>query len=286
MTDLSSVFKELLPGGFLFWPFLAGLIGSLSFGVAGTYVYSRKLSYIATAIGHSSIAGIGLTYFIQDKTGLAMHPLIGGALFTCLMACFIGFCTLRNPDKSDSVISSTMVVSMSIGLILMHLAKDVQSMSTTAIFFGDIMFVTREDALVVLGVNVLVLFIGLVFYSKLKMICFDEEYARLRGINASAYYYLLLLMISLAIIAMTTIVGIVLVIALLTLPIVSAAMFSRKLWHCMLGGALFCLAAVTLGFATSIAWDLPTGPVIVLISSLLYLGSYLISVLLNSRKPH
>jgi zinc transport system permease protein len=284
MSDLIEVMKELLPGGFLFWPFLAGLIGSFSFGVAGTYVYSRKLSYIATAIGHSSIAGIGLTYFIQDRTGFAMHPLVGGAFFTILMAVFIGFCTLKNPEKGDSIISSTMVVSMSIGLILMHVSQGVNGMSTTAIFFGDIMFVTREDVLIVLGVNALVLFIGLVFYGKLKMICFDEEYARLRGVNASTYYYLMLIMISLAIIAMTTIVGIVLVIALLTLPVVSAALFSRKLWHCMLGGSLFCMLAVILGFITSIVAEWPTGPVIVLISSLLYFVAYLISLLLKSRK--
>ena len=185
---MTELFKELLPGGFLFWPFLAGVAGSFSFGVVGSYVYVRKLSYVATAIGHSSIAGIGLTYFIQEKTGLIMHPFIGGAFFTVLMGVFIGFCTLRNEEKGDAVISSTMVVSMALGLILLHMAKNVKTISTTAIFFGDIMFVNKDDVTVILWVNVLVLLAGVIFYNKLKMVCFDEEYARLRGIKSYFYY--------------------------------------------------------------------------------------------------
>ncbi len=234
-----ELFKELLPGGFLFWPFLAGVVGSFSFGVVGSYVYVRKLSYVATAIGHSSIAGIGFTYFIQQKTGFVMHPFIGGAIFTVLMALVIGYCTMKNAEKGDAVISSTMVVSMAMGLILLHMASDVETFSTSAIFFGDIMFVAKEDVLVILWVNALVLSVGVFFYNKMKMVCFDEEYARLRGINSSFYYYLLLVIISLSVVAMTVIVGIVLVIALMTLPAVTAALISKRLWHCMFFAAFF-----------------------------------------------
>lgn len=279
-----ELFKELLPGGFLFWPFLAGLVGSLSFGVVGSYVYVRKLSYVATAIGHSSIAGIGLTYFIQEKTGLLMHPFVGGAFFTVLMALFIGFCTLRNEEKGDSVISSTMVVSMALGLILIHMAENVKTLSTTAIFFGDIMFVSKEDVTVILWVNAVVLFCGVLFYNKLKMVCFDEEYARLRGVNSAFYYYLLLTIISLSVIAMTIIVGIVLVIALMTLPAVTAALLSKRLWHCMVWASLICLLSVTLGFVISISWDIPTGPCIVLISSALYIFVHLLTSLLRKKE--
>ncbi|WDE97831.1 metal ABC transporter permease [Lentisphaera profundi] len=282
---MMELFKELLPGGFLFWPFLAGLVGSFSFGVVGSYVYVRKLSYVATAIGHSSIAGIGITYFIQDKTGWLMHPFIGGAFFTILMALFIGFCTLRNEEKGDSVISSTMVVSMALGLILLHMVENVQTLSTTAIFFGDIMFVTKQDVIVILWVNAVVIFCGVVFYNKLKMVCFDEEYARLRGVNSAFYYYLLLSIISLSVIAMTVIVGIVLVIALMTLPAVTAALLSKRLWQCMVWASILCLVSVTLGFICSISWDIPTGPCIVLISSALYVFVYVItSVFLKTAK--
>ena len=141
---------------------------------------------------------------------------------------------------------------------------------------GFILCIRKKIIELNIGIFIGQLFSQKVADNKLKMVCFDDEYARLRGINSSIYYYMLLTIISLSVIAMTIIVGIVLVIALMTLPAVTAALVSAKLWHCMLWASIICLFSVTLGFISSISWDLPTGPCIVMISSGLYLLTHII----------
>ncbi|MCB1123652.1 MAG: metal ABC transporter permease, partial [Verrucomicrobiae bacterium] len=121
--------------------------------------------------------------------------------------------------------------------------------------------------------------IGIVSYSyrSLVALSFDEEFAALRGVNTTRLYLLILCMAAITIVLLVSMVGIVLVIALLTLPAAIASLFSRKLWHMMVGGTLLCMLFTCLGTWASYALDLPTGPLIIVICGLVYLPSLIIN---------
>ncbi len=113
--------------------------------------------------------------------------------------------------------------------------------------------------------------VGLGFYHKFLALCFDEEFAELRGVRAKAFYLILLCLTALTVVLLVRVVGIVLVIALLTLPPAVAGYFSRQLWQMMLLAVLFCAIVVGAGIAVSYPIDLPSGPVIILLAGTVYL---------------
>jgi zinc transport system permease protein len=120
--------------------------------------------------------------------------------------------------------------------------------------------------------------LGLGFYPKLLAVCFDEEFAELRGVRVKLHYLLLLCLIALTVVLLVRVAGILLVIALLTLPAATAGHFARRLWQMMAVATLLCVAFIGSGITLSYIEDFPAGPVIVLIAG----GAYLL-VTLGSR---
>jgi zinc transport system permease protein len=259
------------PSGILFYPLLIGLLGSISFGIIGSYTVVRHVSYAAHGISHAVLLGIGATLFLNHLSGWNVSPIVGAFLVALAAAWMIGSFTLYAPHRADSVISAVMVLGMSGGLLF--LAKTPGYFEPMSVLFGDILLVSRTDAVLIGLFNLLVILTGVCFYTRLQMICFDEEFARLRGIHVEFWFVLLLSLVALTIVTMMQMVGIVLVIALLTLPVMAALRFCHRLWQVMLMSATICAGCVLAGLALSYQLDLPTGPVIVLLAGAVYLIS-------------
>jgi zinc transport system permease protein len=268
MNDL--VQQMFLPEGVLFAPLIIGLFGSLSFGVIGSYVVVRRISYAAHGISHTVLLGVGAALFLNHYTGWGwLSPLFGASLAALLAAWVIGAATLRTPHRSDSVISAITVLGMSGGLLL--LASTPGYFEPMSYLFGDILLVSLADAGRVGVLNLVVVLGGIIGYHRLQMVCFDEEFARLRGIHTGFWFLFLLTLTAATVVLMMNLVGLVLAIALLTLPVMTALRFAHKLWHVMWGASALCAACVTVGLALSYWFDLPSGPVIVLLAGSLYL---------------
>lgn len=268
MPDL--IRQLLTPDGILFMPFLVGIMGSLTFGIVGSYVTVRRISYVAAAIAHSVLAGIGLAVFLQHRFGWEWcTPMSGAFAAAVLSALIIGKVTLSSEHQGDSVISAVMVIGMAAGLLF--LKKTPGYFAPMSVLFGDILLVSKRDLWIIGGLNAAAVACGVLFYRKLLAVCFDEEYARLRGIRADLYYMLLLLLTALTVVAMMQVVGIIMVIALLTLPAMTALLFVRKLWHCMIVSGGLCALFVTAGLGVSYQTDMPSGPVIVILAGGVFL---------------
>jgi zinc transport system permease protein len=272
---MNELIRQLFtPDGVLFFPLIIGLLGSLSFGIVGSYVVVRRISYAAHGIAHAVLLGIGLALFVRHMTAWSgMTPLAGAFAAALFAAWIIGTSTLYAPHRADSVISAVTVLGLSGGLIF--LSRTPGYFDPMSVLFGDILLVNLSDALLIGLLNVLVVLTGLLFYVRLQMVCFDEEFARLRGINVEFWFVLLLMLTAVTVVIMMQIVGLVLVTALLTLPAMTALRFSRSLWQAMGLAALVCAACVTGGLALSYQLDLPSGPVIVLLAGAGYLLSQL-----------
>jgi zinc transport system permease protein len=262
--------QMFMPSGVLFFPLIIGLLGSLSFGIVGSYVVVRRISYAAHGISHTVLLGIGLAVFLKQAAGLSrLSPLVGAFAAALLAAWIIGASTLYAPHRADSVISAVTVLGLSGGLIFLALTPGY--FDPMSVLFGDILLVNLSDAWRIGLLNLAIVLTGLLFYVRLQMVCFDEEFARLRGIHVEFWFILLLMLTAVTVVIMMQIVGLVLVTALLTLPAMTALRFSHNLRQSMIYASLICAACVTGGLALSYPLDLPCGPVIVLLAGAVYL---------------
>lgn len=259
--------------------FIAGMLASVAFGIMGSYVIARRISYIAAAIAHCVLGGIGVALYLQKEAGLTwLEPMYGAVISALLAALIIGLVSLYAREREDSIIGALWASGMAIGILF--LAKTSGYVDPSSYLLGSILLIGEQDLWFILALDVLVATIGLVFYNKLVAVCFDEEFARLRGVHVEAFYLLLLCLTALTVVLLVSVVGIVMVIALLTLPAAVAGHFTRRMWQMMAVAVLLCMAFTATGLGLSYAYDLPSGATIILIGG----GVYLL-VMLGRRLP-
>jgi zinc transport system permease protein len=137
--------------------------------------------------------------------------------------------------------------------------------------FGNILLVRGSDLWLMLALDVVVVALCAALYPQLQAVCFDEEFARLRGLKVELYYLLLLGLTALTVVLLVTVVGIVLVIALLTLPAAIAGQLTSTLRGMMAAAAVLSIAFTITGLAVSYGPDLPAGATTIVIAGLAYL---------------
>jgi zinc transport system permease protein len=247
-----------------------GLLASLPFGIIGTYVVTRKISYLAGAISHCVFGGIGAGLYIQIKLGFSwFNPVYGAVASALLAAVIIGLISLYAKEREDTAIGALWAVGMAAGLLFIDMTPGY--FDITSYLFGDILLISKYDLWMVICLDVLVAVILILFFNKLLVVCFDSEFAYLRGINASALYILLLCLTALTVVLLVRIVGIVMVIALLTIPAAIASLFTKRLWQMMVLSTILCAAFTWAGLAISYQFKLSSGPAIIMLAGLTYL---------------
>jgi zinc transport system permease protein len=247
-----------------------GILASLPFGVIGTYVVTRKISYLAGAISHCVFGGIGAGLYIQIKLGFFwFNPVYGAVASALLAAVTIGLVSLYAQEREDTLIGALWAVGMAAGLLFIDMTPGY--FDITSYLFGDILLISKHDLWMVICLDVLVVVILILFFNKLLAVCFDGEFARLRGINADALYILLLCLTALTVVFLVRMVGIVMVIALLTIPPAIAGLFAKRLWQMMALAIILCAAFTWSGLAISYHFRLSSGPAIIVIAGLTYL---------------
>jgi zinc transport system permease protein len=258
---------------FLRYALIAGVLSSLALGIVGTYVVTRRISYIAAAIAHCVLGGIGAALYGREVLGLAWcDPMLGAVAAGLLAAVGIGLVSLYARQREDTVIGAVWVIGMAVGLLLLAKVPGNSSDLAMSYLFGDILYVGSRDVWVVAALDLLVVGLALLLHNKLVAVCFDEEFAALRGVGVKRHYLLLLCLTALTVVLLVRVVGIVMVIALVTLPPAVAGHFARRLWQMMVLAAALCAAFVTAGLAISYPTNLPAGPVIILLAGSAYLA--------------
>ncbi|MBA1146290.1 metal ABC transporter permease [Ectothiorhodospiraceae bacterium WFHF3C12] len=261
-----SFLGALSEHGFLQLALLGGVLASIGCGLIGPYVVVRRIGYLAGGIAHASMGGMGVAYYYGHE------PLIGALVSAVLAAMAVGWVSLRWSEQEDMLIGALWAVGMAVGILFMSQASG-YNVDLMSYLFGNILMVTGADLYLMLGLDALMLGLIALFYKQFQAVCFDEEFARLRGVPVTAFYLLLLGMVALAIVLLIQVVGLILVIALITLPAAMAGHWMRSLLGMMLLSALVAVVATSGGLAAAFAPDLPAGATIVLITAALYLLS-------------
>lgn len=263
MNDTFQIFQ---------YSFIVGVLASISCGIVGSYVVARRITYIAGGIAHCVLGGIGAARYMRvvhhwDR----FDPLYGALAAALLAAMVIGAVSLRAKEREDTAISAIWSVGMATGILFLWGTPGYNSADLQSYLFGSILTVSRSDMLLTGLLGIVVVVVALAFYQQFVAVCFDEEFSRVRNVKTNFYYLVLLALTALTVVLLLRVVGIVLVIALLTLPAAIAGHFSRTLWQMMGLAILFCAILTVSGVALSIKTDLPAGATIVVLSGAAYL---------------
>lgn len=259
---------------FLRYALFSGLLASIAFGCIGSFVVVKRISYLAGAISHCVLAGIGAGLYLKHVVGIHWFEPIHGAVIVALLAAVIlAAISGRSREREDSLIGAIWAGGMAIGLLF--IAKTPGYFDPMGYLFGNILLISRQDILFITILDILIIVVIYRYYNNLTALCFDEEHAKLRGIHTRWLYLTLLCLIALTVVLLVRIVGIIMVIALLTLPAASAGRVAGSLKTMMILSIIICAVCITTGLGLSYTLDLPSGPVIILMAVTVYFFSLL-----------
>jgi zinc transport system permease protein len=270
---LSQFVADLQNYPFLQYALLTGILASVACGIIGTYIVVRRISYIADGIAHAVLGGMGAALYLQKVYHWHEAMPIHGAVITAIIAAIvIGLVSLWAKQREDTVISALWAVGMATGIVFISRTPGYNE-DLMGYLFGNILMVSGGDLWMLAGLDVIIVVIGLLFYNQFLAVCFDDEFARLRGVNVELYYLLLLCLAALTVVVLSTVVGIVMVIALLTLPVGIAALFSTSMWRMMIISGVLCALFTTSGLVVSYVPDYPAGATTIIIAGAAYLAA-------------
>jgi zinc transport system permease protein len=263
---VSEFINAIIEYRFMQYAVLACLLASIGCGVTGAFVAVKQLGSLAGGIAHAVLAGMGIAYFLGGS------PMLGAIMMALLSAILIGFITLKWKQDEDTLIAAFWSVGMAVGIVFISLTPG-SNVNLTSYLFGNILLVTGADLVRMLILDIVVVALVTAYYRQFLATVFDEEFARVRGINTGWFYILLLSMIALTVVLLIQIVGLILVIALLVLPAATAIQFVKSLPLIMVWAVLLSMAVTFTGLAVSYHPDLPSGAVIVMVAGLVYIAS-------------
>lgn len=258
---------------FLRHTFLTGLLIGIIAPLLGTFLVVRRLSLLADALSHVTLAGIAFGLFLEKKVAMPLiTPLYSGMLFSVFGAILIE--KLRTVYKSYQELGIPIILSGGVGLSVIFIS--LANGFNTDLFnylFGSVSAVSRNDFLSILGISIFIIIVIFLFYKELITLSFDEEHATVSGIHSKRIHFLFIVLTALVIAASIRIVGVLLVSALMTLPVAAAMQLAKSFKHLMVLSILFGELAVIIGLISGYYLSIPPGGTIVMVSIVILLIS-------------
>lgn len=259
----SMMMFEILGYGFFQNAIIAGIIAAIACGITGSFVIVRRMVATSGGISHAAFGGVGLGYF------LGIDPLLGAFLFTVGAAVAIWYLKTHELQETDTITGALWATGMATGVIFIALTPG-YAPDLFSYLFGNILLVPYQDLLMMGLLLLLILTVVSIFFNQLAAVTFDEEYAEIMGLPVGGLTLLLFLLIAGTVVLLISVVGIILVIALLTLPAATARLFTRTLPSMMGAAVLIGIGTVFTGIILSYSLDLPSGAMIILVGAGIY----------------
>lgn len=247
---------ELFSYDFFLKAFLAAIFASISCGIIGGYIVSRRIVFISGGITHASFGGIGLAFF------MGFNPLLGAVLFAVLSALGIQFFTRVAAVREDSSIAIWWSLGMALGIIFVFLTPG-YTPNLMSYLFGNILTVTISELWWMFALNVVIIGFFILFFRKILYIAFDEEFARAAGLPVQLFNYLTITLIALTVVLNIRVVGIILILSLLTIPQATANLFTKDFKRLLIYSSVFAFIGTTSGLFISYFLNIPSGAAII-----------------------
>jgi zinc transport system permease protein len=240
-------------------------------------VVVNRIVFLSGGIAHAAYGGIGLAFFF----GL---PFVVGTLgFALLVAMVMAAVTLKARHRADTIIGVLWAVGMALGVILLDLSPG-YNVDLMSFLFGSILAVPTSDLWLMLVLNILILLTVAYFYNDFLALSYDEDFAKVRGVRVKLLYFILLAMVALSVVMIIRIVGLILVIALLTIPPYIAEKHSGSLRAMMFLSFLLSCFFTMVGLWVSYVFNLTSGATIIMVAGVCFFIS-LFFELVRSRRP-
>jgi len=260
---------ELLSYSFMRNALMAGVLVSLTCGIIGTLVVLKRMVFISGGVAHTAYGGVGLAFY------LGVNPILGAVAFSLGASFLMGYVQRQTRQRQDTLIGVMWAIGMAIGIIFADMTPGYKA-DLMSYLFGSILAVTHTDLWMMLGVNLLVLGFVILFYKELQAVAFDESFARVRNLPVDLLYIALVAMIGLAVVMLMRVVGLIMIIALLTVPAAIGSLFLNHMKHIMWLAMVLSLVFTTGGLLLSYFFNLTSGATIILIAGISYLSALLI----------
>ena len=259
---------EVLQYEFIRNAVFTALLASVACGIIGVYVVVNRIVFLSDGISHAAFGGIGLGYF------LGLNPIYAAITFAVAVAVGVGATSKKLGAREDTVIGVIWALGMAVGIIFVKLTPGYVP-DLFSYLFGNILTVPRSDLIVMLVLDLILLLTVALLFKELLAISFDREFAQTLRLPVNLIYYILLTLVALTVVMLIRVVGVILVMALLTIPAAVSEIFTKRLVHMMFGAAALSLLFTLLGLWLSYLTNLPSGATIVLLASAVYFSTLL-----------
>ncbi|HNT94024.1 MAG TPA: metal ABC transporter permease [Bacteroidales bacterium] len=256
--------ENLFEYSFVVRSLLGALFASITAGLAGTYIVSKRLVFLSGGVTHASFGGIGLGYY------LGMNPVVGAAVFGLGSALGMEYMSARGKMREDSAIGILWALGMAVGIIFIYLTPG-YAPNLMSYLFGSILTVTDGDLIALGIISVVLIIYTALFYRTLLYISFDENYARTFTRHVDLFRYISVGLTGLAIVLNIRMAGVIMIIALLTIPANIVMLFTRRYLRIIVLSTVVSFVGISAGFAISWFTNLPTGATIVAVLVLFWL---------------
>ncbi len=268
---------EILQFGFMRNALLAGILVSIACGIIGTFVVVKRIVFISGGIAHTAYGGIGLGYFF------GFNPVLGAVLFSIAAALGMGAVQRKTHQRVDTIIGVIWAIGMAVGIIFVDLSEGYK-VDLMSYLFGSILAVPSGDLWLMLVLDIIIIALVTLFYKELLAISFDEMFAMVENVPVDAIYMMLLCMIALTVVMMMRVVGLIMVIAMLTMPAAISGQFVKDMKKMMVMASILGMIFTTVGLFLSYSFNLTSGATIILVSGGAYLLSLVIKPLLSRAR--
>lgn len=254
---------------------LASFLASIACGIIGTYIVIKRLVFLSGGISHSAYGGIGLGYL------LSFNPIFGAVISSLLGAIFVSQMRKSKMENEDTLIGIIWAFGMALGVLFIGLAPG-YAPDLMSYLFGNILTVSKSEIILMASADIIIILAVSLFFKQFQSITFDEEYSQTIGLNVDLFYLILFALIALTLVLLIKLVGIILVVALLTIPAAISKMLSKSLKSMMILSIIFGLVFTIFGLLISYYLNLPSGSAIIIISVIGYFLVFLINKYLNN----
>ncbi len=264
--------------GFMRNALAAGVLVSIACGVIGSFVVVRRIVFISGGIAHAAYGGVGLGYWLQYAvlagtapvaSGPGFWPFAGALLASLAAALVMGVVTRRGRQRADTVIGVIWAIGMALGVIFIDVTPGYKA-NLMSYLFGSILAVTSWELTAMMALDAVVLLVVVLLYRPLQAVSFDETFAEVRGLPVGALHLLLLCLVAVSVVMMMRVVGLIMVIALLTIPAAISGMFHRRLSMMMAGAVFLGMLFTTAGLSAAWRWNLTSGAAVIISAGLCY----------------
>ena len=251
---------------------IACILSGITCGIVGTYIVARRIVFLSGGITHASFGGLGIAFY------LGINPIWGAMVFAILSSIGIEYAGSKTKIREDSAIGLMWGIGMAIGALFMSLRPGYTSGDLSSFLFGNIISVTTNDTIALAVLTFLLLVCSIMWFKPIMYMAFDREFAQAAGVNTTLIGYIMAIVIAITIVLSIRVMGIVLLISLMTMPVVIANSITKNFAQIATLSSFTATAGALLGVILSYYFEIPSGPAIIFVLTLMLIIVKLLSL--------